>query len=148
MFTNYTFLERVQSLQLSSLELRTFAALRVFLPCKNFSKLCRLERRPGINKFKGTDFVQGTAGNMRESKFWDKSLMKFLSSAVFGGSLSTIRMPYLWETGTWKISSDCQAGSTRSCSSCTGGHLKKQSRVWDGGSSLVALRGMRGGGRG
>lgn len=123
------------------------------LPCviwkgKNFSELCRPERRPGINKFRGTDLVQGTAGNMRESKFCDKSLMKFLSYAAFGGNPTTVRLLYLWETGTWKISSSCQAGSTHSCSSCTGGHLEKESRAWTGGGSWVALRGTGGGVRG
>lgn len=83
-----------------------------------------LERRPGTNKCRGTDLVWETAGNMRESNFCDKSLMKLLSCAALGGNLTTIRVPYLWETGTWKISSSCQAGSTHSCSSCTGGHLE------------------------
>lgn len=112
------------------------------------SKLCRLERRVGINWCRGTYLVWGIAGNRRERKFWDKSLMKFLSNAVFGGSLTTIRVPYLWETGTWRISSSCRAGSTHSCSSCTDGHLEEQNRVWAEGGSLVALGKDRGSGKG
>lgn len=56
-----------------------------------------------MNNCRWTDTgpVQGDSMKyVRGNKLWDKALVNLLSYAVFGGNLTTIRLPYLWETGT------------------------------------------------